>query len=522
MALSIAASFRVRTGFARHLRGVIGSCAIVVGLLAGSPVWAANYPLELVSPRAAGTSPTAGFIAMPAGHRIFKAYPGLEYNIRAVVIGGSYPYSFALTNAPAGMSINATTGEITWPNPQANATPTITVTDAEGTQRSSAWTITVTTAGFRFVSASAGEGGNGTLASPWNTMADVDASRAPGEFVYFRTGTYNSNGIGRVSVGSPWERVEFNGSIHPMVWMAYPGESPVIDFGYRAGVDPSALIRFQPSASAPLYLDGIRAHNFRNIGFQVISGGSDYTVLRRLVIYGMIQGMDGENPAGIMTTSNYGDASQYGAIQDSEFFDLTGGGALKIYSHKKLVIEGNLFRDSDSGFDLKAHVPRFDVRDNVFQNVRNDVLFGNMNTSGTGEPASGEIRFNNINTANSTWSLDVNQDGQAAEIFIHRNTLVGPVRVRNADSADGPFHFQNNVIVNGNSGTPSGSHITLENVSDASRITRNNDLTGYPGDGIVNSSGFLTSAYSRYVGTHGHQIGESGPVPMPPSGLIVQ
>lgn len=54
----------------------------------------ARYPLELVSPRAAGTTPTENPTndqspAMPEGHRICKAHPGVDYVIRAVVVGGS-------------------------------------------------------------------------------------------------------------------------------------------------------------------------------------------------------------------------------------------------------------------------------------------------------------------------------------------------------------------------------------------------------------------------------------------------
>ncbi|MHC4737359.1 MAG: putative Ig domain-containing protein, partial [Planctomycetota bacterium] len=43
-----------------------------------------------------------------------KAYPGIEYNIRLGVIGGRYPYSFSLVDAPSGMSITSDKGEISW------------------------------------------------------------------------------------------------------------------------------------------------------------------------------------------------------------------------------------------------------------------------------------------------------------------------------------------------------------------------------------------------------------------------
>ena len=499
------------------------AAVVLLAIATSATATAANYSLELVSPRAVGTAPAAGLAVIPDGHRVFRAYPGLPYNIRAVVTGGAYPFTFALTNAPVGMTINSSTGEINWPNPTGTSvTPTITVTDAEGTQRSSPWTIAVTVTGFKFVDALNGtSGGDGSFANPWRTLAQVHASGTNSDIVYFRAGAYTPAGITRTSVGTPWERVEF-GPTKPARWLAYPGETPVVNFGYAAGADPSALIRIQSNAATPIYLDGFEGRNFRNIGFQLISGSSDYTILRRLRMHDMVQGVDGENPSAVMWTSSYSDSTKYCAVQDSEFYNLNGGGALKFYSQNRALVEDNLFRDSSYGFDLKAHVPRFDVRRNAFRNIPNYVLFGNMNTSGSGEPASGEIRFNNINTPNAYFSLDINQDGQAADIHIDRNTLVGPVRVRNADSADGPFRFRNNVIVNNNSGTPAGSRVVLEAVSDTSRVVITDSLAGTSGSGIIDSSGALTGDFVRYLGTHGHQLGSPGDRPNPPTDVAAE
>ena len=84
----------------QKIRLVLG-CALAIMSLA-QPSFAANYPLELTN---IGPS-------LASNNRIYRAYPGLEYNIRAAVIGGDYPYSFTLSNAPAGMTINAQTGPI--------------------------------------------------------------------------------------------------------------------------------------------------------------------------------------------------------------------------------------------------------------------------------------------------------------------------------------------------------------------------------------------------------------------------
>jgi hypothetical protein len=121
---------------------------------------------------------------------------------------------------------------------------------------------------------------------------------------------------------------------------------------------------------------------------------------------------------------------------------------------------------------------------------------------------TGEICFNNSSSAGQ--ALDVNQDGMAGLTYIYRNTFMGRVKIRNVDAADGPFHLSRNVIVNGDAGTPSGSHVYHESVSAAGRILATDNLAGYPGDGIVDASGRLTARYVSYLGTHGHETGDDG------------
>ncbi len=107
------------------------------------------------------------------------------------------------------MTIDPARGEIVWPRPATQGSPhgvTATVTDQEGTTRSVAWTMTVTSAGFRFIDAVAGlsaaSGGTGTIDNPWLSIADMyegtdDAAKYLGSyadnFLYFRNGTYAMN-----------------------------------------------------------------------------------------------------------------------------------------------------------------------------------------------------------------------------------------------------------------------------------------------------------------------------------------
>lgn len=487
--------------FFRTLFAFLATCGVLAALT--TPAAAANYPLEITNIKPVGTD------GMTANNRIFRAYPGIEYNIRAAVIGGAFPYTYSLRNAPAGMTIHQSTGEINWPNPQANSTPTIEVRDAEGTLASRTWTITVTTTGFRFIDAVNGRNalgngctsncGTGTLANPWRTISDFyegsrDRSTYAGEFIYFREGTYSVAGIPRGSIGSAWERVEFPMETKPVVWMAYPGETPIIDFGYRAGVDNGALIRFSDSN---VYVDGLETMNARIIGFQLMSGGRHNT-FRRLRMHDHGPSYDGSNGSHIMMTTDP-TPSNYTVIQNCEMYQPVQPTELgiKVYAQNKMLIEDNTFHGIGAGIELKYDARQYTVRKNTFYNIGSIAIGGNMHATTT----HGEIAFNNVRSA--ALALDLNQDSMAGLTHVYRNTFQGTVRVRSVDSGDGPFDIRHNVIIN-NDG---GSRVVFMDVSDTSRINIVDNLTGSPSSGIVDTLGNLTANYSQYVGTRGHQVG---------------
>ena len=489
------------------------------------------FPLEITNIGPVGVN------RMHSDNRIFRAYPGIEYNIRAAVVGGAFPYTYSLGNAPAGMTINASTGTIIWPNPQADApNVTLTVQDSAGATRSATWNIDVTTTGFKFVDAVNGRNaanngcssscGAGTVANPWRTIGDLALNDSVSDITYFRNGTYNAvDAPASIKVnGGPWQHIAFSdradssapGSV---MWVAYPGESPRIDFGYRAGGSAGYMIRFNGVSA---YVDGFEAVNAQFIGFQF--GGGRGPTFRRLRMHNLGPGGDGTNSAFIMTQSSYPEVAYGLVIQDSHFYDVLindsdAAVTLKLYSVIKPLIEDTVQYNAMKATELKADVRQFTVRNNTFYNLTATAIGGNMHGCvSCGEGGSdmmtsgGEILFNNVRSGNP--AILVNQDGQATRVHVHRNTFRGRVQVQSTDGSDGPFYFSNNVIVNSDSGTPSGSHIYHYNVTAPSRIVLANNLVGSSGDNIIDANGNLTSAYSQHLGTRGFQRG-AGTVPPP-------
>jgi hypothetical protein len=473
------------------LRELTVAVATVLGLTI--PAAAANYPLELTNMRSGSVN-----------QRESRAYPGLAYNIRAQVMGGLFPYEFSLSNAPDGMTIDQR-GVISWPNPQGDATPTIKIRDQEGTVVTRTWTIAVSRTGFRFVDGINGRTaqasgcsstcGAGTAENPWRTLHDVYLAGAGSDIVYFLNGTYTLASVPRSRGSGPWERVEFDGRRNPVMWLAYPGSTPIIDFA------TGPLIRLSGAPNShDVYVDGFRTTNTRIIGFQVDGAAT----MRNLDMRDLLVGGDGSNASFIMTLGRNSQPVTFGAIQDSVFSGVGAGScALKLYYADKLLIEDNVFHDMVEAIHLKKDVRRWTVRSNRFYDISQLAIGGNMHGDDSrASTAQGEILFNNVSAAG--FALDLNQDGQALQIWVYRNTFIGRVQVRNTDASDGPFYLYQNVIVNNDSGMPAGSHIYHSLVSAAARVVLTDNLTGYPSANIVDARGSLTPAYAKSTGTHGH------------------
>ena len=526
-------------------RLAVSVAAAVAMWLPPNPARAANYPLQLMHPRAAGTSSDPAGPKISEHHRIFWAYPGLEYNVRAAVIGGAYPYRYALANAPAGMTIDPSTGTISWPNPPrlATATPTITVTDQEGAKVSASWTIRVDPEKFLFLDAVNGKefdakpAGTGAIDNPFKRLRDIYSgstaaakmiSTHANKIVYLKQGSYFIDGF-LENVGAydnhSLGRMPMSDGVKPVAWLAYPGHSPAIDGQCIAAARPmgprpcnrGAHIAFYGPANN-VYWDGLRVINMAIHAVRT-EGAGNYQVFRRGTW--SIQGPTVRSAnAGMITFAAAGGAGSamgsYTTIQDNVLSEIDGGMCIEMYSVQRILVEDNVCHTvyssngtaDDGGVFIKGgEMDRVTVRANTFRDLARRAIAGNMLVL-----RSAEILFNRVygihNLKNYTAdvnydpvALEINQNGAAGVIHIYRNTFVGRVIVRNTDAADGPFYFGANVIVN----SDPGSHIVLDNVTAPDRVVLADNLTARPDQRVVDNDANLAGAHKASIGKRGHQ-----------------
>lgn len=465
---------------------------------------AANYPLEIIQPRA----------GLDERNRFYKAYPGIEYVVRAAVIGGAYPLSFALRQAPAGRTVDFTTGEVRWLDPVEAGSPhaiELEVTDSAGTRETVAWTITVTTDGFRFLDAERGataaEGGTGTRDRPWRTLADMYEGTDPDakyrdayrdEFLYFGSGTYrtgdafledlNDDGTGRLPL---------TGGNKPLVWLALPGARPALD------LSRGAIAIYGGSDNT--YVDGfdvVAMTNYVRKGIDM-EPGHDITI-RRCAFSDLPEGGIGgsNNQSAIMISNSGGERGARLAFQDNTFRSIDAY-AIIAYTTDRVLFEDNTLEDFEAGFPVVG--PKIDnsmwfIRHNTLTNMSGVRAVWLNNGGATSDQ---EVSFNLVLTPGADAALSVNQEapGGSGRLHVFRNTFVGPVAFLRVATSDGPFRFYENVIV-----SESGDAFACEECGDASRVEAADNLAGRPADGLVDAEGRLVGAAAALCGSRGHAL----------------
>lgn len=506
---------------------------LLVAMLSPSLSWGQTYStLTMVRPIATGTAGSG----LNANNRIYRAYTGLTYKIHADAIGGKWPYTYALSNAPSGMTIEAgpcttigtscTAGTITWANPTTTASNiTVTITDSLGAQVSGTWSVTVGTSGFCFVDAVSGNDANtGTAASPWQTLDAARTGCGANSIMYLRAGTYNTSALtGTVDGGSAGYRKKsgWSESSRPVIWIGYPGDArPVIEFG-ATGLNEVEMIDFTGSN---IWVEGIKVQNIGCIGFRSLRNSNYGLVVRDVIGQSINDGYDSGNCSFFMWQSQYdpsGAHSYYDTVQLSSFIDANGGDcALKIYSVRWGLFETNAISDSqtaEGAIALKAEVPDYTVRANTCASDVLTCIGGNMNRNAShGTFQTGGEVLHNLCLGSGTASAEgcitlVEAEVNPATLTqVYRNTFIGRVLFTNADTGDGPYRFYDNVILNAdNVGGSCPQYYYCVSVTDYTVLVDNGDNVKGANDGTIANAttGALVGSYrTTYLGVAGYEL----------------
>jgi hypothetical protein len=488
-----------------------------------------QYDLAIVYPRPAGTAPD-----LDSNNRCFFAYTGLTYEIPLVAGWGAYPYTWEVSGGESGkfavveytMASGMPGYLLRYTNPQVadDASITLLCTDSLSATDTVSYSITVGTAGWFFLDANTdGAGDTGTISSPFDTMLQAYNGMTANSRLYIRNGTYTLAGIGTTNPGLPngaqgaEMRVEWSQATRGGTFIAYPGESPALDFEFNnVAPDPttgyaSPVPRMQVNGAA-LYVEGITMSRPMVMAFQFQRSSRHGAVAWRNSVDdgGPATGL-GDNASYFMCTANYGgggtpDTQAYGDCFISNTFTNSNGsnnpGAIKLYSGLMSVLEGNYMDgfSNDEVMALKSDNSQFFAVANRFGTGTG--IGGNFDSHNVGEESYGDICYNWFEPDSFGLLIGGNRvDDFIGRIDVYRDSL-SDILIQNLQTTDGPWVLTKNAIQNAQGAAAPWPYITDSAIADSSRLTYGDNLDGAAG--IFDASGVLVD--SQYSGTYGHTI----------------
>ena len=480
-------------------------------------VRAAHYPLEIIQPQE----------GLDTQNRFYRAYPGLEYKVNIAVIGGAWPFRYELVKAPAGMTIDAGKGIITWPDPTTAGSPhtvSVKVIDQEGATDTHTWTVTVTREGFLFLDAVHGktraEGGTGTLDNPFKTIADWYSIKTtpesyngkyettyPKHFVYYKSGVYN------VPDWNKHGNLPMLTGKKPNVHLAFPGHKPVIDHAL-------SYFRYAAGRATNLYWDGFEHRHIINRERHAFSVGvGDHVTFVNNTFHGMTYKPGSKNQSAIFFVAC--PMRKCMALIGNEFYDLDHGYCVLSYHTEKVVFERNAIHDIRTTAEahhcvgLKYSSPRWFIRNNRFTDLTGNTdaiwLYFDDHYKKDVACEQVEVSYNLVLHKGKGTTLILGGGGpHYGEVWIFRNTLVGSIVHAYVNSpTDGPALMYDNVIVNPSTRVKGPVRIRTRRNAPVDRVQIRNNLVGTPDDHIVDAEGHLTGAYRKYLGSRGCELGRA-------------
>ncbi|MEK6627581.1 MAG: hypothetical protein AABY53_03055 [Bdellovibrionota bacterium] len=541
-----------------YFKTVILSCFFIFHALAS---YAQNHQtFQIARPVGIG----AAGIGLHASNRIYRAYPGIPYQIHADAVGGRWPYTYSLSSAPAGMTIEpgpcsnigpsgCTAGTINWPNPILGITNPITVTirDADGRTLTGTWSINVNSTiganGFCFLNADSGNDttGNGSLNSPYRSIAKAHASCGTRSIIYFRGAslpyTIDPSLEDGTIPGDCDRRVVWPENNRGVIWLGYPGENPTIDFESAGDAQPC----FQMQGEN-IWIEGLRIRNIGSIGFKLnIRSGGYGAVIRKIDAQNLLFGGNGKNSSFFLWSRCDDCPTWFDTVQNSSFHNVgTGACSLKLYGIRYGLFETSNYSrtlDREASLALKGTVAHYTVRANTCSSDVLTCFGGNMATSTAGlgiYNTGGEIYHNLVRSSGTASgeggiTIGVAKVDPIAQTWVYRNTFIGNVNVSNVATNDGPYYFNNNIIINsGGSGGSCPPRLNCYGITDPLGFARiifngSNNLQGSSSDGIIDINGNLQGNYRNlWINQRGYELsttnnGGTNLTPLAPTNLRI-
>lgn len=472
----------------------------------------AKMPMTVVFPRPDGeTNPWAR-------QRMAYADGTVQYRIPIAVQGGAYPFHYTLVSGPPGMKIGQDIfdpdyGIVTWTPTSsqirsASYPVTVTVTDQQDATVTVAWSVKATTSGFVFVDPKAATNGNGTKASPFNSVAPLfvlHGTMGPygGYIVYFRAGTTVLSGP--ESIGN----VQLQGNGNPAVWLGYPGEDARIDFSHS-----KVLVDKQDD----VFVGGLHIMNartdVRNAQFFFFNQNAAQD--RVTFFENKFEDIDdlsgGDSNQAAILLFNPGVLRNYFALIGNTLDHFTAE-LVDTYAIKYGVIEDNQLLTGNgpspwAGIFLKSDVQNFSVRRNtslsqsygygaiwiaqqaqVFPNNDIEVAYNLVRTGDVRQPAFVY-----------EWTGPGGALNANPQIYVYRNTFTGWI----GGLDDFPYTVweESNVLID-----DSGKTVKFNSSTGGGKTVKFTDnLTGTSKDGLIDADGRLIGAASQYRGTRGFEI----------------
>ena len=321
---------------------------------------------------------------------------------------------------------------------------------------------------------SASDSNSGSEASPWKTIQKAANTLVAGDTVYVKVGIYQELYAGFPTSYNPAIKPQKSGTAgNYITYMAYPGDSVIIDQQYKGGI-------FYVEKSY-IKISGFELRN--GMGGIVTSGNASHIIIENNNIHDM-DAVHGANNGGIYftpcsycqvrnnsihdiyvngTNTQFIDGANSSAIhsynmefitiENNEFYNVYNGVFHKSSSGKTgALIKGNLIHDVTRGlfYDVMGsgddpHINQR-VTGNIIYNAKSGIALAAHSYDTAGRVNDGFKVWNNVIVA-SDGGIGVNN---AKNVEIYNNIIVGPTKYAGFATQDGVLfnYFDNNIYFN--------------------------------------------------------------------------